>query len=382
MNIREILLVAVFGGLCNMFFMSCVSNNSQNVADIESVIEKDIDLQLCDFAINMRLIALETGEACILGKTVSILYIGKEGIFVLSDNNVRRFDSNGRYICDIGVTGNGYGEHGNVLSCAYNDVTNEVLMCCFDNTIYKYGIDGTFKERMRLQVDEGETVRSIIAAKDGGCWGVGSRYDNSGISLRLCHFTSDGKRDVATVIYADGNSVNVSRESFPLLWKHNGTKSVKLEYDESIYIYDDKLEKQTFNLCLGSLAPDRTDVEDMENKSRLMKKKCQMLNVMETDLHYFLTAIYKMQYHLIIVNKATGDIVFNKTSENPKVGGGFVVGKTGSISIWPTYCNGEYAAGLLFPDKMTSDNKMQLACKYGVSVKKGDNPIVFMFKDS
>ena len=370
--------------LATMFFCllatACHDNKADNTVDIENAIEKSVDIKADKLIKSVRPVALETSKESLLGKNTSILHIDSNNILVYSDNNVKRFDINGKYICDIGVNGNGHGEHGTIMSFAYNKATDEVLMCGFDNKVYKYDTNGRFKGLIRLQTEPSETVRSIICTDDKGCWGIGSKYTDSGISLRLCHFTENGKLSLAAPIYNDEANVNVGRESFPLLWEYNGTENVKLEYDENIYTYNNAQEKKTYKLYLGDTAPSRKTVEDMECKSQLLKEKCQVLDILETDKYYFLTTMFRMKYHLMIASKDLDEIIHNSTTDNPKHNGGIVYGALGNILIWPTYCNGKYTASFLHVDNLTRESRNILKEKYRIAVSKGDNPIILILQ--
>lgn len=365
---------------CCLLIVACSRNNAENTIDIKDAIGKDVDFKADGLVKNIKPVALETTSRSILGRTVSILHVDDNSILVYSDNNVKRFDINGKYVCDIGINGNGRGEHGTILSFAYNKVANEVFMCGFDNMIYRYDISGKFTGRIRLQIESSETVRSIVCTDDAGCWGIGSKYVDSGIRLRLCHFTVDGKMDKSIPVYSDDDKVNVSRESFPLLWECNGIKNVKLEYDNNIYSYDKSQKQSVCELLLGDLAPNRQTVEDMEYKSQLLKDKCQVLDILETNKYFFLTTLYKMKCHFMIAQKGTSKVIYNTIVDNPKINGGLEFYDESNLRIWPTYYNGQYAASILHTDNMTEVDKITMRDNYNISIKKGDNPIILIFQ--
>lgn len=363
---------------CSLLMMACHEGNKKTAIDIEGSIDKQIDFQADDLMKSIKPITLETNSRSILGRVVSILHIDDKNILVYSDNNVKRFDSNGKYICDIGVQGNGHGEHGTIFSFAYNETTDQVFMCGFDNIVYRYDIRGKFVGRSHLQVEPAETVRSIICTDDNGCWGIGSKYTDCGIRLRLCHFTVDGMMDKSTLVYSDDDKVNIGRESFPLFWACNGMKNIKLEYDENIYSYDKSLNSDHYELLLGNIAPTRRTVEDVEFKSQLLKEKCQVLSVLETDKYFFLTMLFKMKYHLAIAQKDSGKVIFNTIVDNPKLNGGLRLDATNDIKIWPTYYNGKCVACVLNVDNLTERCRIMMKDKYGISINKGDNPVIIM----
>lgn len=370
-------LASLFLGL---LATACHENKADNTVDIENTIEKSVGLKADELIKSVRPVALETNKNSLLGKNTSILHIDSNNILVYSDYNVKRFDSKGKYICDIGVNGNGHGEHGTIMSFAYNRTTDEVLMCGFDNKLYKYDINGKFKGLIQLQTKPSETVRSIICTGDKGCWGIGTQYTDSGISLRLCQFTENGKLNQSAPIYNDDVKVNVGRESFPLFWEYNGMRNVKLDYDENIYTFDNKLERKSYRLYLGDIAPNRKTVEDMEYKSQLLKEKCQVLNILETGKHYFLTTMFRMKYHLMIVSKDLDEVIYNGITDNPKLNGGIEYSAMGDIRIWPTYYNGEYAACIINADNLPQMSERKLKEKFNISVKRSDNPIIMMLQ--
>lgn len=115
-------------------------------------------------------------------------------------------------------------------------------------------------------------------------------------------------------------------------------------------------------LGLQALAPDRKLVEDMDFQEKLLKEKCQVLDLQESNLCYYLVLFYKMQYRLMVVDKQDGEVLFNSIGQNPKFDGG-IKNKNMHISYWPKYTDGKVNVCVVRTENLNS------------------NPLVYLYSD-
>ena len=98
-------------------------------------------------------IKLETNPNCVIGVIDNILHINNK--FVIVDMTVAKsiflFDSNGRFIKKIGVTGRGPQEYDSPDGVVYNKYRDEIIVWCNNlKKLLTYKLDGSFVSEIKL----------------------------------------------------------------------------------------------------------------------------------------------------------------------------------------------------------------------------------------
>lgn len=360
MKKANIFFAATLLSVLMLFLLTSCENQECAIKNVEKSLDKEID-RLDDKAKGVA-IQLETTDHCLLSDNSSVLHVDSTSIFVVSSNNVYRFARDGRFLNVVGRKGNGFGEHGQILSCSFNPLKREVYIGTFGNFVVCYKEDGTFLRKIQLKVKKKEMVYAMVYNKVLGLVGECRQYLPKGISVQLVSFDDNGKIKQRFNIYEDSEKIKVSRTSYPILWNVDDKVSCKLAFDDYIYTIGSDGKIQRRMLGLQALAPDRKLVEDMDFQEKLLKEKCQVLDLQESNLCYYLVLFYKMQYRLMVVDKQDGEVLFNSIGQNPKFGGG-IKNKNMHISYWPKYTDGKVNVCVVRTENLNS------------------NPLVYLYSD-
>lgn len=154
--------IQLFSILFVIAIISCnnnkvVTNNEDyNVGSVEQI---NIDLTNNNICYSSTLydtisyIKLETNPNCVIGVIDNLLFIHNK--FVIVDMSVAKsiflFDSNGKFINKIGVTGRGPQEYDSPDGVVYNKYRDEIVVWCNNlKKILTYKLDGSFVSQIKL----------------------------------------------------------------------------------------------------------------------------------------------------------------------------------------------------------------------------------------
>lgn len=116
----------------------------------EAISKPTHQLLLSDVADDIKIVPLESNEATIFNR-VKHLLSNNDGIFIVAQRRIMRFNKDGKYLCDIGQFGQGPGEFLFTCSIGYNDGKKEIYVPSLMDAVLKvYDVNGNYIHSINL----------------------------------------------------------------------------------------------------------------------------------------------------------------------------------------------------------------------------------------
>lgn len=120
--------------------------------NFEAVVKQDIKLNLSEIVDEIEYIPLETSKDCLLGE-IGGVGIFKDQIFLISNRQVFKFNTSGKFIRKIGSEGKGPGEYNMPLDIQIDEKGNSIFVLDQTvNKIHEYSTDGVWRKSIVIPV--------------------------------------------------------------------------------------------------------------------------------------------------------------------------------------------------------------------------------------
>lgn len=356
----------------------------ENVSNVEKIdVAAILDEQRISLFNNIfemqECIVLRSSNSGVLTSTASILSITEQEVIIRDRDNIYRYDRNGLFLNLIGVFGHGYSEHGKIVSACADDSSRVVYLLTFDKKIYKYSYDGIFVGILPIVTEKNESIKSIYIVNHMLL--CEHRKDNGyGIIESVCKYNGHGHKVQEYLLYSDNKSIPVTRESFSIGYQFQTSLHILLDYDNILYSIADSVSMH-YTLSPKALLPDRSLVEDMRMKSKLLTDKLQILDIRESLNFIYFIAYFKHEYYGIVYDKRKRSAIYSSKGVNPKHNQGIKIRQSDSFGIWPTW-NREGIAASIIPSDLLSENE-DFCHKYLISKDlEDDTPILCIYRET
>lgn len=265
--------------------------------DVAGAMENLTELKLSELGKDVRYVALETTDSCLIGANPNILLLDKY-IVVASRKDCFVFDkADGRFISKVGHTGEDPEAYSSAAA-SYNETNGLLYFQRAPNTLQKYDVQGNYRGKVTIptppvapgdfaftdsliighynSIGQGYNERALLFFNEAGeqVDTVPSLFpvlpekqigDIQNISVKR-----QGVSGVVLTVFKDGNQ-SAAISGHPFLWKLNGEVRFKESFNDTVYtVKRDALEPSvvfsTGKWHWGAEA--RTDAKD--NESRLL----------------------------------------------------------------------------------------------------------------
>jgi hypothetical protein len=351
------------------FFCSCHKTEvekrktdfQKGFIDIEGQIKSEKRIKLSRIADSISYVFLETKDECLLSNTNSIIHIDSQDIFIYSDNNIYRFSNSGLFLNKIGNRGMGPEEYS---SYKYSDVDSDnklLLLLSQNNALYFYNYEGMFIKKIKL---DGE-IKAIKCFGNKSFTCEKSNYSD-GYCSTIAQYDYEGKLLNQSIIEKDKSNFERSLYTSSIMYHYNNTIKYKSLYNDTLYQYcSDKISKNLI-LSLGKYSPKREYIEDVNKKEKLLMQYIQIVHIIESQQYLFVLAIKGKKIRSLIIDKTTGDLVFNKDIDNPKKGGGIANDINGKGYFYPMiFFDRNKLAQIIYPNNIQMND-----------VDENSNPVI------
>lgn len=265
--------------------------------DVASAMENLTELKLSELGKDVRYVALETTDSCLIGAGPDILLLDKY-IVVFSHKDCFVFDkADGRFISKVGHTGDDP-EAYSYAAATYNDVDGLLYFQRAPNMLQKYDVQGNYRGRVTIPTppaapgDFAFTDSLIIGHYNNIAMGYNARallffneageqvdtvpslfpvlpekqvQDIASISIK-----KQGISAIVLTIFKDG-SQSAAISGHPFLWKIDGKIQFKESFNDTVYTVKRDMLEPSVVFSTGKWhwgAEARTDSKD--NESRLL----------------------------------------------------------------------------------------------------------------
>lgn len=283
--------------------------------DVAGAMEKQVELKLSELGSDVRYVALETGDSCLIGKNPNILLLDKH-IAVYSYKECYLFDkADGHFVCEVGHRGDdpeGYSSG----EPTYNDADGLLYFKRKPDGLQKYDLQGRYQGKVTIPTPP--VAPTDFAFTDSLAIGYYNSVLQENNGRALLFFDAGGvlrdtlpsllptlpkktTEDIASISvkkfgsglggfvfskFSDG-SCSTSINGIPFLWKHEGEVRFKECFSDTVYSVEREGLVPAIAFATGKWhwgAEARTDSRDSE--SRLL-----LTTVFETSDNIFFQCV-------------------------------------------------------------------------------------------
>lgn len=372
---REILLILSFA--C---YISCTSDI--DMIDLSNVDKVRTRVTANDVYASVDFVPLETTEECILCNP-SVFAVDDSSVFIWDGDDVYRFSTEGKYCNRVGRFGHGYSEHGRLNSANYDRKRKVILLGTPDGTIYKYGYDGTFIDKIKLTFGN-ELLQTVRWSDSLDCMVCEIReYSKRGLKVWLSLVSQVGKKLNSYEIYSDEDNFDLDMLKTGMLRNSGNGVYFKLPFSDSLYYLSSTGISIPLILYQGASSPDRRDVEDMDYRKKGKKVTQQINNMVITNNYIYLSIDKGYQSYDVIIRKDSHTIIHCSEVEN-NVYRHLDIRGMKSVTFWPWIADSGVCVDIIPTDDFCIEDIKAIGCDTSnlVGTELERNPILVIAHES
>lgn len=369
------LVFLLWGMLCACTDSSFIKQG--NVLNLEMAMHTEKQIVLSDLCDSLECIPLETNDSSLLGNRAYLSYADEQNLFIMSNNVLYRFSSNGDFLNKIGRRGNAPGEYNRAYSISADKERKCFLYYIGQNKIQFWGYDGEFMKEIKLQ-DDGELTAVNILGQDQ-IIAESRTYSDNGLKIDIDIFNQEGELLKKIPICEDEQTVSRSMHTVPRLYHTRDTIKYKDINGDILYSFSKNSYDREWILNLGGYAPSREVLENVAQKEALMRDFAQLVDIKETKKQFYFLIVHDNTLRGIIANKETGHLEYNQVINIPQMGGGLKNDYIDKSCFWPSFVSDSDEMYCLLPvEKLTTTGKLDVERYMSgtVNLVEESNPIV------
>lgn len=319
-------------------FVSCsVSSSDLPTVDLSNLEREELSIDGHDLYSNVEKIEIETSDSCLL-KGPSLLSFDDGDVFLLGVDYVKRFNRSGKYKCDIGRFGHGYGEYTFISSADYCRSRQMVFVGTFANDVYKYDIDGKYLGKFSVSDGEERLMTSGWSESLGLYVCETRHYRPDGIDVLLSTWTVDGKKVASFPVYTDNKTTENNFTHTGSMRDTDDGMLFMLPFSNTVWLLSKKGLAESFVIERGRHTPSRELVEDNANSAKLEKQCYEIRKWLVTPSYIYLNIGCTGGYRDVMVRRSDKATVYNRFySYREEVAGKkrIHLKELGCTSFWP-----------------------------------------------
>lgn len=374
-NRNTYLLFLLWGMLCACTDSSFIKQG--NVLNLEMAMHTKKQITLSNLYDSLECIPLETNDSSLLGNRAYLSYADEQNLFIMSNDVLYRFNSNGDFLNKIGRRGNAPGEYNRAYSISADKERKCFLYYIGQNKIQFWGYNGEFIKEIRLQ-EEGELTAVNILGQ-GQIIAENRTYSDNGLKIDIDIFNREGELLKKIPISEDQQTVSRSMHTIPLLYPARNTVKYKDINSDVLYSFSKNSYEQEWLFNLGNYAPSRDVLENVALKEALMRDFAQLVDIKETKKQFYFLIVHDNALRGIIVNKETGHLEYSQVIDIPQMGGGLKNDYIDKSCFWPSFVSDSDEMYCLLPvEKLTTKGRQDVERHTSSTVKllEDSNPVV------
>jgi len=251
--------------------------------------------------VKYNIIGLEKNKQIVLVSPKKI-EIADSIIYILDDNKVVSYNSEGKYLCSIGHRGHGHNEYLNLSTFYIDDKNNVVLYDSYKNTLLRYSKNGKFIDKKTLSTIDLKYAQSIIPVDEESIFVYNFLYNDFNQLCRTVNVNDEKENAICSVPLRTDNTMERVGNNPCSIYKGNGTIRYVRPFDNKIYNLNDNSA-----LCIETSEKIMSEKDMVEIKDYSVSTYAECLNsgiftgftdIFETK-RYLLLACHNFSYTLI-----------------------------------------------------------------------------------
>lgn len=289
--------------------LGCTTPSKEDI-DLRAIGDWTRTTDLDSLCTEITFIPLETSDSCLI-TSASILGIDEENILIADRWGFFRFDTKGHFLNQIGKRGKGHGEYQNVTAMYYDTKRKIVSIGTGSGEINKYRLDGTFVEKIKIELPKGFMQSSTWSDFLDAYICESREYQEDGLDVWLHKVSGKGKTLETYHVYHDDLHVERNMMGTGRLRTFEHGVMFILPFDDRVFIIGKDGVQESFRLYRGDKSPNRKVCEEMKQNDAL-EKRFSIENWLVTPSHFYLW-IYSGNYNYndVVVDRKTKTIIHN-----------------------------------------------------------------------
>lgn len=313
-----------------------------NVIAAHSFLKKEKETSFETLGYRVKSIPLETRESCLLPGNAHIVYVSTEDVFISDGKLLYRFGIDGTFKNTIGKIGNGPKEYRAIFGVSFNIKEGKVYIYDGNNRITIWDIKGSSISELNLMVNG---YLSCVYKTSNGYWGEQQLYDNKDKDkVNIIYIDSVGKPIGNRNMTRLDKLNNLSYHPFPIV-KQDGDNYIYFNnYNFSCYVVNDST-RLSFEIDPGEYSPDKNKLGDMDYRLEANSDFIEIQDIIYDEKNIFISMRNGQSLWGAIIDKSKGRLLGSEEILPPRIGGGILLHNGNDVKIWPQaqYKNSLYA---------------------------------------
>lgn len=339
-------------------FSSCKDKEaaySKSTILLEKVVSTDSNESFSEMGYQIEKRILFFPDSIFLSGNSHIVFVSQidSSIFATDGKYIYRFDKEGKFRNRIGILGHGPMEYQNIFNSSFDTNEENVYLYVGNGKIYAFSFDG-----LPIHVVELESNGYIGGAYrlNDGFWAETLSYENGKSTISIVIFNNNGKKK-DEIILASFDAIH-SPDYYPC--------PIVSQQENMVYDYYSPYTSQLYNISSGGIKNALTveggkfsiegdKINDMNYKTNNRNRFVEILDIQNSDDAVYLLYTINREIYAGILDKSTGNCVFNGHINNPAKGGGIKISANSDIKTWPNYVWRNYICSISY-EQYSSDS--------------------------
>jgi len=349
MNKRHFLLLCIFC-LC-----ACCRQKGGAIIDLTGIGQKELVVPAESIYSSIKFIPLETHEQSILSSP-NVFGMDSNNVLVWDQDEILRFDTQGKFLNRVGRLGRGHGEHGRINSANYDEKEKRIYVGNMGGFIYKYDLEGNYIGQFKIS-ENNEILQTVRFNKQLNALVCETRkYSSEGLQVNLRIVSPDGTEKGTYPVYKDHEQVSRSMTRTGMLRNTSEGIMFMLPFDDKVTLLTQQGIIDTLTMDRGNFRPSRKLCENWDYSDELYKTKYQIDNIVVTDKYFYLTVTMDKEQCDLLVDRHSHAFIHDKKYAYGSESEHLSLKGFKNVSFWPWVAFDNKAVDLLSIDRFNDDD--------------------------
>lgn len=349
MNKRHFLLLCIFC-LC-----ACCRQKGGAIIDLTGIGQKELVVPAESIYSSIKFIPLETHEQSILSSP-NVFGMDSNNVLVWDQDEILRFDIQGKFLNRVGRLGRGHGEHGRINSANYDEKEKRIYVGNMGGFIYKYDLEGNYIGQFKIS-ENNEILQTVRFNKQLNALVCETRkYSGEGLQVNLRIVSPDGAEKGTYLVYKDHEQVSRSMTRTGMLRNTSEGIMFMLPFDDKVTLLTQQGIIDTLTMDRGNFRPSRKLCENWDYSDELYKTKYQIDNIVVTDKYFYLTVTMDKEQCDLLIDRHSHAFIHDKKYAYGSELEHLSLKGFKHVSFWPWVAFDNKAVDLLSIDRFNDDD--------------------------
>lgn len=365
--------------LIYIILFSCTNErqSDKSVINLVSITDKEIPNTLQSLKLKPSVIQLETLDSVLLGGNSIIKYLDRSNIIVESNQQLYRFDINGKYLNKIGQRGQGPNDYLAPGRVSY-DALNEDLYLFNNKRLQIWSLEG--QHIKNIDFPDKTTLLSISSLKNDTLIIIRREYGNEGEAVQTIQFGNlEGKIFCEKTMFADSTKIDIMMYATPEHYRIGTDEYIRNEWDNTLYKINYSNIEKLKELDFGSYTGGREHYQEGDLRKQLGNNKVNLTQCLFSNDKLWIKYRLDNKEHYLILNE-DGEGLFQSIYPDDYIGPiGIRIVDELEFSFWPQYVTDDnILVSLIMPGTLNEEELSYIYDHFGVKITNEDNPILIL----